>query len=139
MPIATGLESTSGSGHPHMECPMEQYISGSRKMSDAIRRFRMAPVSGLPSLVFLCSFKFLSSIKAPYPAFSTARMTSSGFAVPMTVMELVKRLTLTSSTLFNFRTALSTLLLQAAQLMPVTQYLSMRNLSPKQIYTSIMI
>ena len=61
---------------------------------------------------------------APYPAASTAAIMLSGLALPSTPIEFVNRLTEQVLTPGTFETAFSTLLLQAAQLMPVTLYCS---------------
>ena len=61
---------------------------------------------------------------AVYPAFSTARMISSGAAVPSTVIEFVSRLTEQDETPSTPPTAFSTLAEHAAQLIPPTSYLS---------------
>ena len=65
---------------------------------------------------------------APYPAASTAAIILSGLALPSTPIEFVNRLTEQVLTPGTFETAFSTLLLQAAQLMPVTLYCSINNL-----------
>ena len=105
------------------------YISGIRKHSDVIRRRFIIGVS--------LSFRVSSSIaapflapasapftEAPYPAASTAAMISDWDAVPSTPMEFVRRLTEQLVTPDTFDTAFSTLLLHAAQLIPVTVYCS---------------
>ena len=70
---------------------------------------------------------------APYPASVTALMISCSLAVPSTPIELVSRLTEQDVTPGTFETAFSTLLLQAAQLMPVTIYCSIVVLFPPVI------
>ena len=65
--------------------------------------------------------------EAPYPASSTAWMTSEAEAVPSTPIEFVRRLTEQAVTPGTLETAFSTLALQAAQLMPVTVYCSIFN------------
>ena len=62
--------------------------------------------------------------EAPYPAASTARMTSADEAVPSTPIEFVSRLTAQDVTPGTPETAFSTRLEHAAQLMPVTWYCS---------------
>ena len=45
-PSATGLLwKNGGTGKPNIMCPMEKYMSISRKISDAIRRFNILGVS----------------------------------------------------------------------------------------------
>jgi hypothetical protein len=59
---------------------------------------------------------------APYPAFSTAFIIAALSAVPSTPIEFVSKLTEHEVTPSTFETAFSTLLLHAAQLIPVTLY-----------------
>ena len=121
----------SGTGHPHIICPMEKYIRTIRNPSDAIRRFFNAgvvlsfnissPADADDDCVFAAPSPFFD---APYPASVTALMISCSLAVPSTPIELVSRLTEQDVTPGTFETAFSTLLLQAAQLIPVTIYCS---------------
>ena len=61
--------------------------------------------AAVPPVFFPCSAPLTI---APYPACSTARITSSGAAVPSTDMELVSSETVTESTAASFDTAFST-------------------------------
>ena len=120
-----------GTGQPHIICPMEKYIRTIRNPSDAIRRFFNAgvvlsfnissPADTDDDCVFAVPSPFFD---APYPASATALMISCSLAVPSTPIELVSRLTEQDVTPGTFETAFSTLLLQAAQLIPVTIYCS---------------
>ena len=65
---------------------------------------------------------------ASYPALRTAAIISSASAVPSTPIELVSRLTEQSVTPLTAVTAFSTRAEQAAQLMPLTVYLSIVSL-----------
>ena len=113
----------AGSGHPHMLCPMDTYISSRRKPSEAISlRFktgvsRSASASSPAAAVFSAPLRL-----APYPAASTAAMMLCSSAVPSTPMELVSRLTEQASTPGTPDTAFSTRAEHAAQLIPVTLY-----------------
>ena len=64
---------------------------------------------------------------APYPASSTAFIISCSGADPSTPMELVSRLTEQDVTPGTLATAFSTRALQAAQLIPVTVYCSIKS------------
>ena len=120
-----------GTGQPHIICPMEKYIRTIRNPTDAIRRFFSTGVSlsfsmSSPAKACVgCAFAAPSPFfDAPYPASLTALMISCSLAVPSTPIELVSRLTEQDVTPGTFETAFSTLLLQAAQLIPVTIYCS---------------
>ena len=130
-PIATWFPSkNAGSGHPHIICPMEKYISTARKPTEVTSLFFKRGVSrsfnisscGIASAAPAVPAppRFFSA--APYPAFSTARMISCGAAVPSTPMEFVRRLTEQDVTPGTSDTAFSTRALHAAQLIPVTVY-----------------
>ena len=112
-------------------CPIETYINGIRKPSDTISlllrtgvsvSFRSSSpdaaaedaLSSLPSVLFF----------APYPAASTAAMTSAEETSPSTPMEFVKRLTEQDVTPSTPETAFSIRALHAAQLIPFTIYCS---------------
>ena len=131
-PIATWFPSNhDGSDHPHIICPIEKYIKTARKPIDAIRRFFNTGVSlsfnASSSAAWFTDAFFVSEAPfndAPYPAASTAAIMLSGLALPSTPIEFVNRLTEQVLTPGTFETAFSTLLLQAAQLMPVTLYCS---------------
>ena len=122
-----------GTGQFHIIWPIEKYIRGMRKHRDAINRrfifgvsrsFSESSASAMdipPVFPASCAAPFSD---APYPASSTAAMTSAGEAVPSTPMELVSRLTEQDVTPGTCDTAFSTRALQAAQLMPVTLYCS---------------
>ena len=104
-------------------CPMEKYISTSRKPIDQKRRLRRAGVSwssrAASSLAWLACLACPCRL-APYPASSTALMMSWLLAEPSTVIELVSRLTEQEETPATPLTAFSTCALHEAQLMPVT-------------------
>src|SRR5699024_5365803 len=111
-------------------CPMDTYISGIRKHSEAISlrlntgvslSFKSSSSAAREPLLFAASAPFC---EAPYPASSTAAMISSGWAVPSTPMEFVRRLTEHDDTPGTLDTAFSTRALHAAQLIPVTVYCS---------------
>ena len=126
-PIATWLSfKNPGNGQPHIICPIDRYINKSKKTTDEHRRFlnvliSLSSISDISSSWdLLCFPAALSFCVAPYPASFTAWMIVSGAAVPSTVIELVKRLTVHSVTPSTFETAFSTRELQAAQLIPVT-------------------
>ena len=107
---------------------MEKYISTSRKPTDAISLRFSAGVSWSSSASSAAEADICSPDTpfkdAPYPASCTALMISPAPAVPSTPMELVSRLTEQDVTPGTLDTAFSTLLLQAAQLIPVTLYCS---------------
>ena len=106
--------------------PIEIYIKRSKNTTEVQSRLTSFGVSVSAS----GSSRFdetteLSPIKdAPYPAFLTADITLSGASVPSTFIEFVKRLTVHEVTPGSFETSFSTLALHAAQLIPVTLYLS---------------
>lgn len=140
-PMAIWLPSNqAGSGHPHIMCPMEKYISTARKPTEATSLFFKRGVSrsfnisscGIASAAPAVSAppRFFSA--APYPAFSTARMISCGAAVPSTPMEFVRRLTAQDVTPGTSDTAFSTRALHAAQLIPV--HCILLHLPPSPIY-----
>jgi hypothetical protein len=110
----------SGSGKPHIRCPIEIYISERRKTKDDIRRksIDFSSFSKLFSSDFRCTGAELSGA-APYPAARTAEIISAS-SPPLTVMEFVRRFTEQLSTPETDITARSTLAEQAAQLIPVT-------------------
>ena len=121
----------SGTGHPHIICPIEKYISTSKNPSDANSRFFSFGVSW--SSKASRAFWFTSAPRpaaplplpftvAPYPASATAFIIALSVASPSTPMEFVKRLTEQDVTPGTAFTAFSTRALQAAQLMPVTLY-----------------
>ncbi len=131
----------SGSGQFHIICPIDTYIIGISRQTDAISRFFIFGVSwsfnkssaALPILSALLAFPVLPSpvfpsapplFSAPYPALVTAAITASASACPSTPMELVRRLTEQEVTPGTLDTAFSTRALQAAQLIPVTVYCS---------------
>ena len=120
-----------GTGQPHIICPIEKYIRTIRNPTDAIRRLFSTGVSlsfsiSSPAQACAgCAFTAPSPFfDAPYPASLTALMISCSVAVPSTPIEFVRRLTEQDVTPGTFETAFSTLLLQAAQLIPVTIYCS---------------
>ena len=131
-PRNTRLSNAFGAGQPHIPCPMEKYMRMRRIGTESRRRLLSFGVSW--------SFRASASAKegeapeeacfspplraAPYPAASTARMMSADEAVPSTPMEFVRRLTAHDVTPGTPETAFSTLLEQAAQLIPVTLYCS---------------
>ena len=123
-PIPTPLWcSQCGIGAPHM-WPMEKYISTSSTAAEAISRFLSIGVSRSvsSSAAAAGAALFTTFSLAPYPAFSTARMTSAGAAEPSTPMEFVSRLTAHEVTPGTVETAFSTRAEHAAQLMPVIEY-----------------
>ena len=130
-PIATWLPARKdGNGQFHIICPIDTYISGIRITTDEIRRFlnfgvswSFSPSSSNPGVTL---FRSPPCKDAPYPAVITAWITSDGAAVPSTFMEFVSRLTATDVTPGTSNTAFSTWALQAAQLMPVTENLSIK-------------
>ena len=89
-----------------MECPMDTYISGSKRHREAISLF-LRPASPYPSASpriqdtvppDVLAPALLPFREAPYPASSLRRIISWGEAVPVTPMELVSRLTEHSDT-----------------------------------------
>ena len=132
-PIATWFPSRNeGSGQFHSMCPIETYISGTRRITDATsRRFIFGvsvSFSESESFFVFPLFDFDEEFLrlAPYPAFSTAFTISSAEAVPSTPSEFVRRLTAQLFTPGTALTAFSTRVWQAAQLIPVTLYCSIR-------------
>ena len=120
-----------GSGNPHIICPIEMYISNTRKITDAISLLRIAgvSVSFKASSLFVFAVSFSDDFfEAEYPASSTALIISCSEAVPSTPIEFVSKLTEQAVTPSTFETAFSTLALHAAQLIPFTLYCSI--LSP---------
>ena len=115
-----------------MPWPIEKYISTSRIGTENRSRFFSFGVSRSFSASASAhegespedAFFSAPFSDAPYPAASTARMIASEEAVPSTPMEFVSRLTAQDVTPGTPRTAFSTRLEQAAQLMPVTLYCS---------------
>ena len=133
--MAAGLcTNAAGAGQFHIMTPMLKYISTARKITDAISLLLSAGVSlsvsmssaeadnplfTSPAEVFP---KLLPFNDAPYPALSTACIISSSAAFPSTPIELVRRFTEHAVTPGTFETSFSTRALQAAQLIPVTEY-----------------
>ena len=130
--MQTWFSRKKGTGKPNIICPMEKYMRTSRT---TIELFSLRIIFGV-SVSFRASscsrsfsdagraFLFSPIFTAPYPARSTARMISSPDALPSTVIELVRRLTLHCVTPGTPRTAFSTWAWHAAQLIPVTLYFS---------------
>ena len=121
------MSKAAGAGQPHIMWPMEKYIRISRIGTDSRSLFFSLGVSwsfsasasaqeGSPPAAFF-SAPFSD---APYPAASTARITSAGEAVPSTPIEFVRRLTEHEVTPGTPDTAFSTRPEHAAQLIPVT-------------------
>ena len=132
-PIATWFPSNhAGSGQPHIICPIEKYIRTTKNPIDAINLLFNTGVS-LSASASSSAEWFTDALvdaplsDAPYPAASTAAMMLSGLALPSTPIELVSKLTEHALTPGTLETAFSTLVLQAAQLMPVTLYCSIKN------------
>ncbi len=140
-PMATWLPFINpGTGHPHICAPMEKYMRIRRKIRDQTSRFfsigvllsRSASSSAAMRWVYPAADEaFLFFTAAPYPAFSTACMTSPADAVPSTPIEFVRRLTEQEVTPGTLLTAFSTLAWHAAQLMPVTVYCSIDRSYPE--------
>ena len=152
-PIATWFPlKNSGSGQPHIICPMEKYMRTTRNMSDAIsllRSFGVSLSTSASCAAFSCS-KLLFALSlsdsvavpfglAPYPACSTASTICASVALPSTPIELVKRLTEQLVTPSTLETAFSTLAEHAAQLIPVTVYCFILSVFPSFYYSNLTI
>ena len=107
-------------------CPIEKYIRTIRKPTERPTLFLSADISLLSDLSPASDdsppdsfFLLISLSDAPYPARSTAIM-SSAETFPSTPISPVNRLTEQESTPFTADTAFSTRAEHAAQLIPVT-------------------
>ena len=116
--IATGFSTKySNIGAPHITCPIEIYASGNKNTSDTAKRISNFFVS----LSLLSTFALFCPLTvAPYPIFSTARITILVSISPNTCISPVKRFTLQLSTPLRPDTVFSTLALHAPQVIPVT-------------------
>ena len=131
IPMPTMLCSRKGgTGQPHIEAPMEKYMSTIRNTIELTSLLLRTGVSWSSSRASMFLSRLLSALspfvsgEAPYPASSTALIIFSGSAVPVTLIEFVRSDTLHDSTPSTPDTAFSTCAWHAAQLIPVTKYFS---------------
>ena len=114
--------SPMGTGHPNIIKPMLKYMRTSRSIADRMSLRRSFGVSVSFSSSSADASPSPDDTLAPYPAFSTALIISSGEALPSTFIEFVRRETSHFETPSTPDTAFSTCAWHAAQLIPVILY-----------------